>query len=84
MKESFDFWGTPEGDSVPPVDCMMQLLEQVRCHKVNIDSSVCTAILTTLNLEGLLRKLDPKYDMMRTLKTLLLKQDLSDTIVKLI
>ncbi|PHT60267.1 hypothetical protein CQW23_02630 [Capsicum baccatum] len=82
MKEFFDFLGTPEGDLVPPVDCVMQLLEQVRRHKVNIDSNVCTAILTTLNLEGLLRKLDRKYDMMHTLKTLLLKQNLSDTIVK--
>ncbi|XP_059311190.1 uncharacterized protein LOC132062673 [Lycium ferocissimum] len=84
VKESFDFWGTPEGDSVPPADCVMQLLEQVRRHKVNIDSSVCTAILTTLSLEGLLREVDPKYDMMHTLKTLLMKQDLSDTIVKLL
>ncbi|XP_043725407.1 probable serine/threonine-protein kinase abkC isoform X2 [Telopea speciosissima] len=51
VKTSFDFWGTPEGDLVHPADCMRQLLEQVRRHKVNIDGNVCTVMVTTLVLE---------------------------------
>ncbi|CAN4116637.1 unnamed protein product [Withania somnifera] len=54
---------------------MMQLLEQVRRHRVNIDGNVCTAMVTTLVLEGWQRKLDPDYNIMRTLQTLLLKAD---------
>ncbi|GAB2212825.1 hypothetical protein Drorol1_Dr00020820 [Drosera rotundifolia] len=75
VKESFDFWGTPEGDLVHPADCMHHLLDQVRHHKVNIDGNVCTVIVTTLVLEGWQRKLDPHYDMMKTLQTLLFKVD---------
>lgn len=75
VKESFDFWATPEGDLVHPADAMQQLLEQVRRHKVNIDGNVCTVIVTTLVLEGWQRKLDPDYDVMRTLQTLLFKAD---------
>ncbi|KAI7999529.1 putative serine/threonine-protein kinase abkC [Camellia lanceoleosa] len=75
MKESFDFWGTPEGDVVHPAECMQQVLEKVRHHRVNIDGNVCTVMVTTLVLEGWQRKLDPDYDVMHTLQTLLLKAD---------
>lgn len=75
VTESFDFWGTPEGDLVHPADCMHHLLEQVRRHKVNVDGNVCTVMVTTLVLEGWQRKLDPDYDVMHTLQTLLLKAD---------
>ncbi|XP_031127248.1 uncharacterized aarF domain-containing protein kinase 2-like [Ipomoea triloba] len=75
VKESFDFWGTPEGDLVHPADCMHHLLEQVRRHQVNIDGNVCAVMVTTLVLEGWQRKLDPDYDIMHTLRTLLLKAD---------
>ncbi|KAL3522154.1 hypothetical protein ACH5RR_014988 [Cinchona calisaya] len=75
VKQSFDFWGTPEGDLVHPADCMQQLLEKVRRHRVNIDGNVCTVMVTTLVLEGWQRKLDPDYDIMHTLQTLLLKAD---------
>lgn len=51
MKESFDFWGTPEGDVVHPAECMEHVLEKVRRHKVNIDGNVCTVMVTTLVLE---------------------------------
>lgn len=51
VKESFDFWGTPEGDLVHPADCMHQLLEKVRRHRVNIDGNVCTVMVTMLVLE---------------------------------
>ncbi|XP_047308554.1 probable serine/threonine-protein kinase abkC [Impatiens glandulifera] len=75
VKNSFDFWGSAEGDIVHPAECMHQVLEQVRRHKVNIDGNVCTAMVTTLVLEGWQKKLDPDYDVMQTLQSLLLKAD---------
>ncbi|XP_047946200.1 probable serine/threonine-protein kinase abkC isoform X1 [Salvia hispanica] len=75
VRESFDFWGTPEGDLIHPAECMQQLLEKVRRHKVNVDGNVCTVMVTLLVLEGWQRKLDPDYDVMHTLQTLLLKSD---------
>lgn len=44
-------WRSAEGGSLNPADCMQQLLEQVRRHRVNIDGNVCTVIVTTLVLE---------------------------------
>ncbi|XP_009374313.1 probable serine/threonine-protein kinase abkC [Pyrus x bretschneideri] len=75
VEESFAFWGTPEGDLVHPAECMQQLLEKVRRHRVNVDGNVCTVMVTTLVLEGWQRKLDPAYNVMDTLQTLLLKAD---------
>ncbi|CAD5195754.1 unnamed protein product [Musa acuminata subsp. malaccensis] len=77
---SFSFWGSAEGDSVHPAECMHQLLEQVRRHKVNIDGNVCTVMVTTLVLEGWQRKLDPDYNVMRTLQTLLFKTDWAESL----
>lgn len=54
MKESFDFWGTPEGDLIHPAECIEQLLEKVRHYRVNIDGNVCTVMVTTLVLEVIL------------------------------
>ncbi|OAY76051.1 putative aarF domain-containing protein kinase 2 [Ananas comosus] len=68
VEKSFTFWGTAEGDAVHPAECMHKLLEQVRRHKVNIDGNVCTVM-------GWQRKLDPDYNVMRTLQTLLFKSD---------
>lgn len=51
VETSFTFWGTPEGDLVHPAECMQQLLEKVRRHRVNIDGNVCTVMVTTLVLE---------------------------------
>jgi len=51
VERSLSFWGTAEGDAVHPAECMHQLLEQVRRHKVNIDGNVCTVMVTTLVLE---------------------------------
>lgn len=51
VEKSFTFWGTTEGDLVHPAECMQQLLEQVRRHRVNIDGNVCTVMVTTLVLE---------------------------------
>jgi len=51
VEQSFSFWATAEDDVVHPAECMHQLLEQVRRHKVNIDGNVCTVMVTTLVLE---------------------------------
>eukprot|EP01018_Ginkgo_biloba_P015466 Gb_32291 [translate_table: standard] len=75
VESSFKFWGSPEGDEVHPAECMQELLEKVRRHKVNIDGNVCTVMVTTLVLEGWQRKLDPDYNIMDTLQTLLFKAD---------
>ncbi|XP_062227002.1 uncharacterized protein LOC133925165 [Phragmites australis] len=75
VERAFSFWGTPEGDAVHPAECIHQLLEQVRRHKVNVDGNVCTVMVTTLVLEGWQRKLDPDYNVMKTLQTLLFKED---------
>lgn len=81
VEKSFTFWGTEEGDIVHPAECMHQLLEQVRRHKVNIDGNVCTVMVTTLVLEGWQRKLDPHYNVMHTLQTLLFKADWVEDLV---
>ncbi|KAL0697609.1 hypothetical protein Bca4012_053731 [Brassica carinata] len=52
---------------------MHGLLEKVRRHRVNIDGNVCTVMVTTLVLEGWQQKLDPGYDVMHTLQTMVLK-----------
>ncbi|WCJ26917.1 Protein kinase superfamily protein [Euphorbia peplus] len=75
VEEAFTFWGTPEGDLIHPAECMQELLEKVRRHRVNIDGNVCTVMVTTLVLEGWQRKLDPTYNVMQTLQTLLLRAD---------
>ncbi|KAK6946784.1 ABC1 atypical kinase-like domain [Dillenia turbinata] len=80
VEETFNFWATPEGDIYHPVECMQILLDQVRRHKVNIDSNVCTVMVTTLVLEGWQRKLDPEYDVMHTLQTLLFKVDWAESL----
>lgn len=36
---------------VHPADCMHQLFEKVREHRVNIDGNVCTVMVTILVLE---------------------------------
>lgn len=51
MEEAFNFWGSPEGDLVHPADCMHELLEKVRRHRVNIDGNVTAVMVTTLVLE---------------------------------
>ncbi|KAI3906217.1 hypothetical protein MKW92_046398 [Papaver armeniacum] len=80
LEKTFSFWGTAEGGNLHPGECMQQLLEKVRRHKVNIDGNVCTAMVTTLVLEGWQRKLDPDYNVLDTLKTLLFRADLSESL----
>ncbi|KAL6202237.1 hypothetical protein ACLB2K_025946 [Fragaria x ananassa] len=79
VDKSFELWDSPEGEIIHPGDSIQQLLEQVRRHKVRIDGNVCTVIVTTLVLEGWQRKLDPGYDMMHTLQTLLFKADWAES-----
>lgn len=50
MEKDFKLWRSAEGD-FQPADCMQQLLEQVRRHRVNIDGNICTVIVTTMVLE---------------------------------
>ncbi|KAM7250761.1 hypothetical protein ACFE04_022644 [Oxalis oulophora] len=80
VERTFSFWGSEEGESIHPAECMKQLLEQVRRHKVNIDGNVCTVMVTMLVLEGWQQKLDPEYDVMRTLQNLLFKADLVESL----
>ncbi|XP_020584377.1 ABC1 family protein YPL109C, mitochondrial-like isoform X2 [Phalaenopsis equestris] len=75
LERAFTFWGTPDGDVIHPVECMHHLLEQVRRYRVNVDGSICSVLVTILVLEGWQRKLDPDYDIMHTLRTLLLNPD---------
>ncbi|CAI9088607.1 OLC1v1022987C3 [Oldenlandia corymbosa var. corymbosa] len=81
VENTFNFWDTEEGGSFHPADCMQQMLEQVRRHRVNIDGNVCTVMVTMLVLEGWQRKLDPEYDVLRTLQTLLFKADWAESLV---
>ncbi|KAJ7554627.1 hypothetical protein O6H91_05G001400 [Diphasiastrum complanatum] len=74
VEESFQYW-KKTGDEVHTGECIQELLEQVRRHKVNIDGDVCTVIVTTLVLEGWQRKLDPDYNVMETLHSLLFKAE---------
>ncbi|XP_042060724.1 ABC1 family protein YPL109C, mitochondrial-like [Salvia splendens] len=76
----FKIWGSDEKDPLHPADCMQLMLEQVRRHKVNIDSHICTVIVTTMVLEGWQQKLDPAYDSLQALKELLFKVDLVDSL----
>ncbi|KAH1221319.1 putative serine/threonine-protein kinase abkC [Glycine max] len=80
VDKSFEFWRSPEGESVHTADRMQQLLEHVRRCKVNIDGNVCAVIVTTLVLEGWQRRLDPEYDMLHALQTLLFKADLAQSL----
>ncbi|GKV42543.1 hypothetical protein SLEP1_g49935 [Rubroshorea leprosula] len=81
VEKSFLSWGSPDGKLVHPAEGLQQLLEHVRHHKVNIDGNVCTVMVTTLVLEGWQRKLDPGYDMMQTLRTLLFKADWAESLI---
>ncbi|CAK9144606.1 unnamed protein product [Ilex paraguariensis] len=80
VEKTFNLWGSGEGDFVHAAECMQQMLEQVRRHRVNIDGNVCTVMVTTLVLEGWQRKLDPEYDVLHTLQTLLFKVDLAESL----
>lgn len=80
VESSFKLWGSSEGNGIHPGDCLQDLLEQVRRHRVNVDGDVCTVMVTTMVLEGWQRKLDPDYNIMNTLQALLFKVDLADSL----
>ncbi|GAU28747.1 hypothetical protein TSUD_372560 [Trifolium subterraneum] len=75
VDKSFKLWRSSEGETVHSGDRMQQLLEHVRKCKVNIDGNITAVIVTTLVLEGWQRRLDPDYDMLNALHTLLFKAD---------
>jgi aarF domain-containing kinase len=56
-------------------ECMTELFDQIRKHRVNMDGDVCTVMVTTLILEGWQRKLDPDLDVFQMLGDLLLKAE---------
>lgn len=78
VDKSFKLWRSSEGEAVHSGDRMQHLLEHVRQCKVNIDGNICAVIVTTLVLEGWQRRLDPDYDMLHALQTLLFKADLAE------
>ncbi|XP_027908719.1 probable serine/threonine-protein kinase abkC isoform X1 [Vigna unguiculata] len=80
VDKSFKLWRSAEGESIRTADRMEQLLEHVRRCKVNIDGNVCAVIVTTLVLEGWQRRLDPEYDVLNALQTLLFKADLAESL----
>lgn len=80
LESSFKFWGSREADVIHPGECMQELLEQVRKHRVNIDGDVCTVMVTIMVLEGWQRRLDPDYSIMNTLQKLLFKQDWAESL----
>lgn len=53
VEKSFHSWDSLDSESIHPGECIQQLLDHVRRHKVNIDGNVCTVIVTTLVLEVL-------------------------------
>ncbi|KAK9689026.1 hypothetical protein RND81_09G029500 [Saponaria officinalis] len=80
VEKQFTVWRSPEGDNLHAADCMQQLLELVRHHKVNIDGNVCTVLVTTMVLEGWQRKLDPEYNVLETLKAMMFKVDWAESL----
>ncbi|KAL2651822.1 hypothetical protein R1flu_019950 [Riccia fluitans] len=70
FKEYLSVRGTPKNTG----ECMTELFDQVRKHKVNIDGDVCTVMVTTLILESWQRKLDPELDIITMVGDLLLRK----------
>ncbi|MCO5599358.1 hypothetical protein L7F22_053459 [Adiantum nelumboides] len=80
LETSFAFWGSKEADAIHPGECMQELLEQVRRHRVNVAGNVCTVMVTIMVLEGWQRRLDPEFSIMHTLQKLLFKQDWAESL----
>lgn len=80
LETYFKFWGSKEADVIHPGECMQELLEQVRRHRVNVSGNVCTVMVTIMVLEGWQRKLDPEFSIMHTLQKLLFKQDWAESL----
>lgn len=80
VEKQFNSWRSPESCTLHAADCMQQLLELVRHHKVNIDGNVCTVIVTTMVLEGWQRKLDPEYNVLDTLRAMMFKVDWAESL----
>lgn len=51
VEKCYNLWRSPDDSGVRPADCLQQLLEHVRRHKVNIDGNVCIVMVTTMVLE---------------------------------
>ncbi|KAI5055736.1 hypothetical protein GOP47_0029257 [Adiantum capillus-veneris] len=68
LETSFKFWGSKEAKVIRLGECMQDVLEQVRIHRVNIDGDVCTVMVTMMVLEGWQCKLDPNFNKMHSSK----------------
>jgi aarF domain-containing kinase len=71
FKEYLSIRGTAKNTG----ECMTELFDQIRQHRVNMDGDVCTVMVTTLILEGWQRKLDPDLDLFKMLGELLTKAE---------
>ncbi|BBN20613.1 hypothetical protein Mp_Vg00960 [Marchantia polymorpha subsp. ruderalis] len=71
FKEYLSIRGTSKNTG----ECMTELFDQVRKHRVSIDGDVCTVMVTTLILEGWQRKLDPDLDIITIVGELLFKRE---------
>ncbi|EFJ17307.1 hypothetical protein SELMODRAFT_420999 [Selaginella moellendorffii] len=80
VEDCFKDWNAMDSAVLHTGDCIQELLERVRRHKVNIDGDVCTVIVTTLVLEGWQRKLDPEYNIMETLQSLVLQSNMATSL----
>ncbi|KAI5061072.1 hypothetical protein GOP47_0023577 [Adiantum capillus-veneris] len=51
LETSFKFWGSKKAKVIHPGECMQDVLEQVRIHRVNIDGDICTVMVTMMVLQ---------------------------------
>ncbi|KAF7836782.1 putative serine/threonine-protein kinase abkC isoform X1 [Senna tora] len=76
VEKSFSLW---RSKPFHPADCMQQLLEHVRQHRVNLDGNICSVVVTILVLEGWQRRLDPAYNVLLALQSMLFKADWAES-----
>ncbi|XP_024367568.1 uncharacterized protein [Physcomitrium patens] len=71
VDDKFNEYLSIRGTAKNTGECMTELFDQVRQHRVNMDGDVCTVMVTTLILEGWQRKLDPDLDLFKMMGELL-------------
>lgn len=64
VDEKFKKYLAVEGSAKNTGECMTDLFDDVRQHRVTIDGDICTVMVSTLIYEGWQRKLDPNLDML--------------------
>ncbi|KAH7306834.1 hypothetical protein KP509_22G033200 [Ceratopteris richardii] len=81
VEMSFKLWNSKEGEFIPPGECIQEVFEKVRSHRVNIDGDLCMVMVSFMVLEGWQRKLDPDFNALHNLQKLFAKQDLRDSLL---